>query len=322
MAPLPVVPIIGGGPAGMSCALWLHNYGLDPVIIERENVLGGMAQRDPFPNEGLLGRRAETGRESAAAFAAHIGQLNIRTWEGAAPVAVQRTAAEDFGLEIRLSTASSRSLLSKVLVIATGTRFAGEEWLARVRNAREWAERGRVHLGAPWAGEADSDLGSHVAVIGGGDNAFDVARMLVEKGVRATIVMRSQAPRARASMVERLRMHERSGRARVIAGRTVEALTDARGELGLCLDDGSELNSDHVLLLFGYRPNSDENWIAALALAMDPRGYLTAQENMETSCRGIFAIGDVANPLHPSIPTALGSATKAAREIARRLQQA
>ena len=35
--PAPIVPIVGGGPAGMSCALWLNNYGLHPVIVERPN---------------------------------------------------------------------------------------------------------------------------------------------------------------------------------------------------------------------------------------------------------------------------------------------
>ena len=55
----PVVPIIGGGPAGMSCALWLHNYGLYPIIIEKESALGGMARMSPYPNEWLLGQRAQ-----------------------------------------------------------------------------------------------------------------------------------------------------------------------------------------------------------------------------------------------------------------------
>jgi thioredoxin reductase (NADPH) len=59
-----------------------------------------------------------------------------------------------------------------------------------------------------------------------------------------------------------------------------------------------------------------------LPLARDARGYLKVDANMETSCRGVFAVGDIANPLHPCIPTAVGNATKAAREIGRRLQQA
>jgi thioredoxin reductase len=40
---------------------------------------------------------------------------------------------------------------------------------------------------------------------------------------------------------------------------------------------------------------------------------------METSCRGVFAAGDVANPAHPSIATALASGAIAARQIAKRL---
>jgi thioredoxin reductase len=40
---------------------------------------------------------------------------------------------------------------------------------------------------------------------------------------------------------------------------------------------------------------------------------------METSCRGVFAVGDVANPVHPCIPTAVAAGTMAAREIEKRL---
>jgi thioredoxin reductase len=120
-------------------------------------------------------------------------------------------------------------------------------------------------------------LGSHVAVIGGGDNAFDVSRMLVEKGVKATIVMRSHSPHAQPLLVERLRAHQASGMADVMAGQTVTAL-----------ERGTE-------------------------------GHLVVDDNMETSCRSVFAVGDIANPMHPCIATAIGTGTMAAREIQRRL---
>ena len=55
---------------------------------------------------------------------------------------------------------------------------------------------------------------AHVAVIGGGDNAFDVSRMLAERGVRVTLVMRSRSPKAQPLLVERLRPHQASGMAR------------------------------------------------------------------------------------------------------------
>jgi thioredoxin reductase (NADPH) len=152
-------------------------------------------------------------------------------------------------------------------------------------------------------------------VIGGGDNAFDVSRMLAERGARVTLVMRSRSPTAQPLLVERLRPHQDSGMVEVMAGRTVAALEQAGTRIRLRPDDGKEITVDHVALLFGYRPNTSEPWLAELALDKDTRGYLVVDGNMETSRRGVFAVGDVANPVHPCIATAIGSGTMAARRI-------
>jgi thioredoxin reductase (NADPH) len=325
MSQAPIVAVIGGGPAGMSCALWLHNYELRPVIIERDAALGGMARRSPYPNEGLLGRPGESARENADAFARHIARISVETWLDARPQQLCRGRDGRFELDVAFGDAVSaswpatRSLSAAAVVIATGTRFSGEEWLDRVDNARRMAQLGRVHVGAPWAGEPGVDPGSHVAVIGGGDNAFDVARMLVEKGVRVTIVMRSPAPKARPLLVQRLGKHQSSGMAQILGRRTVRALEDAHPGVRLRLDDGDHLDADHVVLLLGYRANTDESWMAALAIEKDQRGYVVADANMETSCPGAFAVGDVANPVHPCIATAIATGTMAAREIGKRL---
>ena len=316
----PVVPIIGGGPAGMSCALWLHNYGLHPVIIEKERALGGIARMSPYPNEWLLGQRGKTARENAAEFAAHIHELGIETWLGATTRRLRRQNSGRWRLDASGGPAA-RSLSGAGIVIATGTRFAGEEWLDRVKNARRMAGTGRLHLGASAVGEPGADLGSHVAIIGGGDNAFDVSRMLAEKGVRVSVIMRSKSPKAQPLLVERLRRHQASGLVQLMAERTVEALDDAGSRLGIRLRGGGEIEVDHVVLLFGYRPNTNDPWLAELAPATDARGYLLVDGNMETSCRGAFAAGDVANPADPCIATALASGAIAARRIAKRLGQ-
>jgi len=319
MASEPVVlPIIGGGPAGMSCALWLHNYGLHPIIIEKESALGGMARMSPYPNEWLLGQRGKSARENATEFAAHIRQLGIETWLGATVQRLRREDNERWRLDAS-GTPTARSLSSPAIVIATGTRFAGEEWLDEVTNARRMAAAGRLHLGASAVGEPGADLGSHVAVIGGGDNAFDVSRMLAEKGVRVTVVMRSKSPRAQPLLVERLRRHQASRQVQVMAERRVEALDDAGSRLSVRLHGGGAIEADHVVLLFGYRPNNDDPWLAELAPAADARGYLVVDGNMETSRRGAFAAGDVANPAHPCIATAVARGAIAARQIAKRL---
>jgi thioredoxin reductase (NADPH) len=313
-----IVPIIGGGPAGMSCALWLHNYGLCPVIIEQETALGGMARRSPYPNEWLLGRPDETARENAAAFAGHIRKLPVETRLGARPQRLRRDRGGGFRLELG-SSGQGRSLSSPVVVIATGTRFRGEDWLDRVANARRLAAAGRVHLGPAAVGEPDADTGSEIAVIGGGDNAFDVSRILIERGVRVTLVMRSKLPKAQPVLVEGVRKHEASGMARVLAERTVVALDDAGSRLRVRMDDGGEIAVDRVILLFGYRPNTDQAWLAELALETDAHGFVVVDGNMETSCRCVFAVGDVANPMHPCIATAIATGTMAARKIQKRL---
>ena len=120
-------------------------------------------------------------------------------------------------------------------------------------------------------------------------------------------------------LVERVKAGIADGLAAVLTGRTVAALEEHGAGLRLRLNDGTELLADHVVLTLGYRPNTDAPWLAALALAQDRDGYLAVDGNMETSCPGIFAVGDVANPVHPSVATAIGSGTMAARTIQQRL---
>jgi thioredoxin reductase len=316
----PVVPIIGGGPAGMSCALWLHNYGLCPLIIEKESALGGMARMSPYPNEWLLGQRDKTGRENAAEFAAHIRELGVQSRLGVTP---QRLRQQEQRWHLDLAgERAARSLSAPAIVIATGTRFAGEGWLDGVANARRMMAAGRLHMGATAVGEQGADLGSHIAVVGGGDNAFDVSRMLAERGIRVTVIMRSKLPKAQPLLIERLRRYQASELVTVLAERTVAALEEDGSRVGIRLHGGGEIKADRVVLLLGYRPNADQPWLLALAPAIDALGYLIVDGNMETSCRGLFAAGDVANPAHPCIATAIASGAVAARQIANRLARA
>jgi thioredoxin reductase len=134
--------------------------------------------------------------------------------------------------------------------------------------------------------------------------------------------MRSKSPRAQPLLVERLGRHQASGMAMMMAERTVEALDAAASRVRVRLDSGDEIDVDHVVLLFGYRPNTNEPWLTELALATDALGYLLVDGNMETSCRGVFAVGDVSNPAHPCIATAIASGTVAARTIEKRLASA
>ena len=222
MPPASIVPVIGGGPAGMSCALWLKNYGLHPVIVEHGPTLGGMARRNPYPNPWLLGWPGTKAHEAAEAFARHVGEAGIEVWFDAVPQRLVR-AGGSFALDV-LGDEVPRSLSCQALVLATGTEFRGTEWLDGVPNARQFAKQGRLDIGPIPIGESPPPAGAHVALIGGGDNAFDVAHILLQRDVRVTIVMRSKAPQAQPRLVARIEAQVRKGRAAVLAGRTVASL--------------------------------------------------------------------------------------------------
>ncbi|MFL6795860.1 MAG: NAD(P)/FAD-dependent oxidoreductase [Xanthobacteraceae bacterium] len=321
MARALLVPVIGGGPAGMSCALWLANFGLRPLIVEREAALGGMGRLNPYRNDWLLGRPRETGRDNAAAFVQHIKESGIATRLQARKLRVRREAGDELTLELESAGVSEPERLAcRSLVIATGTRFRGEQWLNQVEGARLLAASGRIHVGPSDAGNPAADLGRKVAIIGGGDNAFDVSRMLAERGVRVILVVRSPRPRARPALVDALRSHEASGLAAVMPDCTVLSLARAGERIRLNLSGGRRAEVDHVIVLFGYEPNSDAPWLVKLAPRKDPQGYLIVDENMQSSSPAVFGIGDVANPAHPCVATAIGAGTVAARQIARQLR--
>src|SRR5262249_49998884 len=147
---------------------------------------------DPYPNDWLLGRPSESGCENAAAFARHVERTSVEYALGAHPQRLRRESDQSFTISFaRAGAAAAEQISSGAVGIASGTRFRGEEWLDRVENARRLAARGRVHLGPTFAGERNVGLGTHVTVVGGGDNAFDVSRMLAERGIRVTLLMRS-----------------------------------------------------------------------------------------------------------------------------------
>ena len=67
-----VVTVIGGGLAGMSCALWLKHLNCSPIIIEKNKQFGGLQTINPFHNKWYLGIPGQTRMELAKQFSRHI----------------------------------------------------------------------------------------------------------------------------------------------------------------------------------------------------------------------------------------------------------
>jgi thioredoxin reductase (NADPH) len=212
----------------------------------------------------------------------------------------------------RISLKSGEELQAISLIIATGVRrkvlgIPGEAEL-RGRGMIESARRDRQQF-----------AGRDVCVIGGGDAAAENALLLAEVCATVTLVHRGESLRARAKFVEELRMShcvtvfKEAVVRRIIGTSEVEGVEIfRRGAI-----KPFEMAVSGVLVRIGVEPNTT---LFREQLHMDERGYIITTGEQETSAGNVFAIGDVANPLAPTIAGATGAGATAAKVIASRLK--
>jgi thioredoxin reductase (NADPH) len=160
-----------------------------------------------------------------------------------------------------------------------------------------------------------------VCVVGGGDAAVENALLLAEVCATVTLVHRRKKLRARAEFVERLRgthcitVFTEADLLRVIGGEQVEAVEIKRhGAI-----KPFQMATSGVLVRVGYEPNTE---LFRDQLKTDEGGYVVVTHEQETSVDNVFAIGDVASPLAPTISGATGAGATAAKIIAARLNDA
>jgi thioredoxin reductase (NADPH) len=299
------VLIIGAGPAGLSAARWCDDLGLDTLVVERAEEVGGQLLSVHHPVENYLGARAEDGRELRDRFVADAEGTNYDLWTQAEIESVDLQAK-------RVRLASGEELQSIFLIIATGQRRR----TLNVPGEAEFAGRGMIE-----SARRDRELfaGRDVCVVGGGDAAVENALLLADVCPTVTLVHRGKRLRARDEFVERLRgthcvtVFKEAELVRVIGSEAVEAVEIRRsGAL-----KPFQMAVGGVLVRVGYEPNTD---LFRGQLELDERGYVRTNSEHETSAENVFAVGDVASPNAPTIAGAVGAGATAAKVIAARLR--
>lgn len=307
------VLIIGAGAAGLSAALWCDELGLDTLVLEERAETGGQLLWVHNPIENYLGLRAKDGRELRDMFAAQVADAEFDLWTNVCIESLDLRAK-------RVTLASGEELQSIFLVIATGLRRRR----LNVPGESEFAGRGMIESAA-----RDRELfaGRDVCVVGGGDSAVENALLLAEVCPTVTLVHRRKKLKARAEFVEQLKgehcitVFTESELLRVIGdesgerGGQVEAVEiKRRGAI-----KPFQLATGGVLVRVGYEPNTE---LFRAQLKMDEGGYIVINSEHEASVDNVFAVGDVSNPLAPTISGATGAGATAAKIIAARLNDA
>lgn len=273
------VAVVGGGPAGLSAALWLGRYGRTVRVLDTSSprnaptwaVHGFPGLPDPTPHE-----------------------LRRKLLEQAQSAGTERTEADVVDVNGRKDRFSVRSR-------------AGEEWRTR-RVLLAFGRRDRLP-DFPGAEElygtslfhcpdcdGPSAVGARVGVIGGDDTAAALALFLSHWAASVTILSHGAEPSLGPEAQRRLRRYEVSVRS--------EPLVDTHSTQGrlreVALADGSRLPLD--CLFFHSRTLPACDLARPIGCACDPQGHVEVDHAQETTVPGVYAAGDLTG--HPYLAIA------------------
>ena len=298
------VVIIGAGVAGLSAALWCDKLGLDTLVLEQAERIGGQLNSVYNQINDYPPCHFENGADLLRRLAEQVEQSDFDLWTGAELNKVDLKSK-------RVSLASGEELPAISLIIATGVKRRE----LGVPGEKEFATKGMIESGA-----RDSELfaGKDVCVIGGGDAAVENALLLAKSCPTVTLVHRGKTLKARREFVENLHtthcitVFGESVVTRILGHERVEAVEILRkGAI-----KPFQMAVGGVLIRIGVEPNTA---LFGDQLQLDQRGYIVVSAQQETSVTNVFAIGDVSNPLAPTISGAIGAGATAAKVISSRL---
>ncbi|MDR2207941.1 MAG: thioredoxin-disulfide reductase [Azoarcus sp.] len=303
--------ILGSGPAGYTAAVYAARANLAPLLITglaQGGQLMTTTEVDNWPADadGVLGP------ELMARFQKHAERFNTRI------VFDHIHTAHLTERPFRL-IGDSGQYTCDALIISTGAtaRYLG------LPSEEKFAGRG-VSACATCDGFFYRD--QDVAVIGGGNTAVEEALYLANIARKVTLVHRRQAFRAEKIMVDKLMEKVAAGKIELALDHILdEVLGDDSGVTGIRIrnvtnEETRDIAVHGVFIAIGHQPNTD---IFAGQLDMDG-GYIITRGGLrgdatQTSIPGVFAAGDVQDPIYKQAVTSAASGCQAALDAERYL---
>ena len=290
--------IVGGGPAGYTAAIYAARAGLSPVLYEGVQPGGQLTTTTDIENfpgfeNGIDGTRLMDTMRAQAVRRGADGRMGAITSADLAARPFSVTADEKTPIE------------AETLIIATG---AAAKYLGL---PSEQAFRG---MGVSACATCDGFFyrGKDVAVVGGGDTACEEATYLASICRKVYMIVRRDVLRASTAMQERVM---NTPNIEILWNcNTQEVLGDQSGVTGarLLRKDGEtfDIAVDGFFLAIGHHPNSE---IFSAWVNVDSEGYIiTDGKTSRTNVEGVFAAGDVQDPLYRQAVTAAASGCRAA----------
>ena len=298
------IAIIGGGPAGLTAALYAARARAKTIVFETALPGGQIVTTDWVENypgfpEGLSGAElAELMHRQAERFGAEF-----RTF-----ASIERI--EPLDLDFVVTNSEDEHVLARAVILATG---AVPKKLG-VSGEAEFTGRG-----VSWCATCDGALfrDKAVAVVGGGDAAVEEAMFLTKFARTVYIIHRRGELRATKCIQERCFENEKI---QMKWSRVVTGITGAEGrvtgvELAATNGEPDELLPlDGVFIFVGVDPKSE---LVRELCDLDDAGFVKIDHNGLTSCPGLYAAGDVTDSDLKQVVTAAAKGASAAFEALR-----
>ena len=292
------VIIVGGGPSGMSAAIYASRARLKTLLIEKAGCGGQIAITDHLENypgfeEGINGfDLAMKMEKQARTFGCEISYGEVSCIE-----------TEDAIKKIILS--DKKEYFTKTIIIASGANF---------KKLGVEGEETFIGKGVSYCATCDGPFfrNKEIAVVGGGDSALQEALYLTKFATKVNLIHRRDQFRAAKILQEKVFAEKKiniifdSVVEKISGNLSVEQLTLKNVKNGI----SSQLSVNGVFVFEGWLPNT--KFLENSNIKLNEAGYIVTDDNMNTSVQGIFACGDVRQKILRQVVTAAGDGAIAA----------
>jgi len=303
--------IVGGGPTGLSAAIYAAREGIDALVLDR-SALGGQAgvteRIDNYPGfpDGV------EGKELAELMVAHARRYGVELLSAVGVRGLRRT-----GTWIAVTTSAGDEYRGRAALIATGTSY---------RRLGVPGEEELIGAGIHFCATCDGPFyrgAEELLVIGGGNSGVEEGLFLSQFADRIRLVEFMPELKASAHLQERARANPRF----TIHTNTevVEFRRARRGKLGAVVardrasGEVSTFSPAAVFVFVGLDPNTA---FLRESLELDPWGFVVTDQGFRTSVPGVFAAGDVRSGSTKQLGAATGEGIGALLAIRRFLDEA
>lgn len=306
MAELYDVAIIGGGPAGLTAALYAMRAGLAAIVFEGDAPGGKLVKT--YSIENWPGTKKISGADLAWAMYEQVNSFK-------APFAYSKVERlEDKGKIKLVVTADGKQYEARSVIIASGT----VERLMQVPNEREM-----IGKGISFCAVCDSSFykGTPVIVVGGGNSALAESLYLSRVVSKVTLVIRRDVFRGEESLQRQV---EENPKIEILRNKKPHAvIVESSKVAGLELEDSKDGELTRVLAkgIFPYIGSDPVTDFAKNLGITDERGYIVVDRQMKTAVPGIFAAGDVCVKPLRQIVTAVSDGATAISSVSEYLNE-